>query len=128
MASVTLDNVHMHPVDDPDSQITAVLTSERESSNRAGTTRMYAGGRRRSVTRPGLTVDLDIGLQFLARATVNTLRDWVENEQLLVLREPRGRVLFGNVFGLQITEIAGTDEGFADVTFTFSKVTYDESV
>ncbi len=128
MASVELDTVHIHDLADPSGQLTELLTSLRESSNRAAAARTYAGGRRRSVSRPGLSTDLDVGLAQLPRTSVNTLRDWAEAGTLLCLRDPRGRVSFGHAFGIQVTEVPGADEGFADVTFTFNQITYDQAV
>lgn len=128
MASVTLEDLWLHEAADNTVSITAIVTSLDEAANVAGEVRRYANGRLRAVSRTGLARTLDVGLELADRDNVDQLRTWVEDHTLLMLRDPLGRILWGRIFGLSVSEIAGADVAFADASFTFNEVSYDESV
>lgn len=126
MASVTLDALYLHEANDNATFVTADLTGESETMSKDGQVRRYAGGRLRSITRAGSFQELDVELELADRADVDTIRGWAEDGTLLLYREPRGRKLWGVLYELNVDERPASSD-FADASFTFRQVTYDES-
>lgn len=128
MASVTLDDLWLHDAANLSSSIAGALTGEDESTSKPGEVRRYANGRLRSITGAGSSVELRLQMDLADRADVDVLRGWVKTGTKLLLREPKGRLLWGVVFALDVTEVAGASDDFADASFTFRQVTVDEAV
>lgn len=128
MASVTLDDLYLHEATDNSVYITAILTGEREQASKPGQVRRYANGRLRSVSSSASPTELSVELRLADRSDVDQVRTWMQAHTLLLYREPRGRRLWGVLFDLTVEEVPGASEDFADVSFTFHQVSYEEAV
>lgn len=125
MAQVTLDDVWFHLPDQPSSFVRATLTSEREITTRSTQVRNYAAGRRRAITRPGTSRTLFLGLDLAERVDIVQLQAW--EGAVVMLRDPRGRKLWGIYDGLTVDELSGQEQ-VANVTLVFVEVTWDEAI
>lgn len=123
MATVNLASVVLGPVDDLAAQVALEVTSLREQDAVSGAVRTYAGGRRRSVTRAGTLRTFPITADVLRdRLQLDLLRSW--KGRLLLLRDPRGRKVFGTFYDLDVEENITTDLAF--VALTLHEVTFSE--
>lgn len=125
MALVSLDAVVLAPVDDLSSQVALEVTSLQERAAKSGEVRTYAGGRRRSVTKAGSQRSVTMGLEVIRdRPLLDRLASW--QGQVLLLRDPRGRKVYGVYYDVDISENVTAD--FAQVTLTLQEITYPEYV
>lgn len=90
----------------------------------SGENRRYANGRIRSVSRSGKVEIAAVALPACTRAQVQWLEDHLG--RTVLVRDDRGRKLYGNYRSLNISEHAYNKE--ADVTLTVSSVSYSEVV
>lgn len=127
MASVNLDFLYLHRADDESIFLALDLAEEVATPQKQGEVRRLASGRRRAVLRPGSDHPVDISLDLVSRADRETLVDWIETGTLLILREPRGRVLWGHIFEAPVEESALTEDALS-ISFTFQPITHSEEV
>jgi len=127
MASLTLTEVWLHQASDPSTVITLEDATGIEIIQLvSGDVQNFAIGRRWITTNVEYE-DIKITALYVDRDDVDTLRDWVGD--LLVLRDPTGRQIWGVYSSLSAKEKADTD--LADVnniSFVFMEVIGDEEV
>lgn len=130
MATVTLDYLYLHRASDPSEFLALDLDAETVTKSKSGEVRRLASGRRRAVVRSGSSLSISVELQMVTRSDREVVEAWVAEGALLMLRDPRGRVVWGHAFGVETVESALlVDEGeAADLTFTFETVTFSEEV
>ena len=126
MAAVTLTDAWFNLAADLTQSITLELTGESDSSRRPVATRRYAGGRVRSITRPGTKAELSLDFQLASRADYEQLIDWLG--QPVLYRDPRGRRLWGVFSEVAGRERPGVDVDIIDVNLTLIEISYDEAV
>lgn len=124
MASVALRDLWLHNANDLSDSITLWLADESALVYVLGEVRRYANGRRRTVTRVGQSESVRVTVHISDRTQYDQLKDWCGS--LLMLRDKRGRKLWGSYFDLDVTELVPST--FLAVAFTFEAATYDEAV
>lgn len=125
MASVTLDTSWLHLQSSLSTYVQVPLASEAVKEAGVGRVSRYAGGRLRSVSRPGTQRVVTCSASFVPRATVELLRAWVNVP--LVFRDPSGRQFGVVYFDLSVTEVPGT-VGVADVALVLAEVSWSAAV
>lgn len=95
-----------------------------ESYETTGEVRTYAGGRRRAVTSAGEIGKYKFTLRLVARADVETIRNWAG--ATVQVRDNKGRRFFGTYLIVTISERVG-DSTF-DVALELTVVTAAEGV
>jgi hypothetical protein len=125
MASVTLVDAWFHLASDPSQYVVMELTGESDMTARPVSVRRYAGGRVRSITRPGVKKQLNLNFDLASRADMHVLEDWVG--QTVLYRDPRGRRLWGVFAAVDEAEIPGAEDDTVNVNLTLLEVTFDES-
>ena len=125
MASVPLSELWVHEADNLANYVTTDgFAQENESRSVPGRVQTYAGGRRRTVTRPGSATSLQTTFPVCARVTVAWLRSLAGTTVLL--RDPYGRVEWGVYLSVDVSERgSGIDP---DVSFTLESVTGSAAV
>ena len=126
MTSIAIDAAWFNLASDLTQSITMVLTGESDVTSRPVDVRRYAGGRVRSVTRPGTTKLLSLSFELADRADMYQLEDWLGSTVLY--RDPRGRRLWGVFGAVDEGELPGVGEDTVNVNLTFTQTTFDESV
>jgi hypothetical protein len=110
-ATVTLDYVYLHEVADLTNYLR--LSADRLVEGTSGSTenRLYGRGNARRRSAPGVLHSLDISFELVTRAEKEALLEWVDADTFLMLRDPRGRVVFGGFDGksLSVTEYNAVD-------------------
>lgn len=91
-----------------------------ESYQVPGETRMYAGGRRRSITQEGELGAYAVTLLQVPRVDVETLRNW--KGQVVQVRDNKGRLFVGTFYLVAITEYRDTATVF-DVAIALDTLT-----
>lgn len=124
MASVDLDRAWIHRTDDLSVYVSAFSADWDDVEQIPGEVRRYAGGRLRIVSRPGKQQVLSVTLRYVPLVSIETLRSWAGS--LLLVRDKRGRKLYGTFFSTEVSDLKGV--AYADVTLEFSQVTYAEAV
>lgn len=120
MPAVTLDRLWLHKADDLDTYLRFFTGPGRDDTRgTAGEVRVYAQGRRRIITRTGSAQALTATLRQVTSAELTTLEGW--RGDLLMLRDHRGRLLFGTFFDMAVTDYA--DRSGFDVALTFQQAT-----
>lgn len=125
MASVTLTELWVHAGDD----LADYVTSDgflAESSRRTSRSEVliYAGGRERLHRRPGAPRVLNVSMPAVSRAVI----DWLEEhaDTLVMLRDPRGRLVWGAYGDVSVDEEPGPV--LPPVSFTLRSVTHNPAV
>ncbi len=99
MANVRSGDLWIHVAEDP---AIFLRFSGRGSISRSrakpGRVGLYAGGRRRLVTRPGQVPGYDLTLVDVETPQVETLEGWTG--QLVLVRDPVGTVIHGVYFSM----------------------------
>jgi len=126
VTSIAIDAAWFNLASDLTQSITMVLTGESDMTSRPVEVRRYAGGRVRSVTRPGTTKLLSLSFELADRADMYQLEDWLGSTVLY--RDPRGRRLWGVFAAVDEGELPGVGEDTVNVNLTFTQTTFDESV
>ena len=126
MTSIAVDAAWFNLASDLTQSITMVLTGESDMTSRPVEVRRYAGGRVRSVTRPGTTKELNLSFELADRADMLQLEDWIGSTVLY--RDPRGRRLWGVFAAVDEGELPGVGEDTVNVNLTLSQTTFDEAV
>jgi hypothetical protein len=91
----------------------------------AGESRVYAGGRRRSVTGAGQVATFGFTLLLVPAASVTMLRGWAG--QAVQVRDNLGRRVFGVYRAVPAAEVRGRP-GKYHVAITLDVLTIDEAV
>ena len=120
MASVTLDSIWMHDADDYSDFVQARAGSINVVSGSDGEVRTYAGGRQRLIRGPAQPRTLTVTLPNIERDVLDDVESRRGTVQMI--RDGRGRVVFGTFFDLQLDETPGL-RGRASASFTFREVT-----
>lgn len=79
-----------------------------------GEVRTYAGGRRRIVSSVGSPQTWDVTLSWVSQADLAWLT--ARLGQLVLVRDPVGRALWGTYLGLQVTDYKGHTECSVDLS------------
>lgn len=125
MASVALYELWVHAGDDLADYVTSDgFLAESSSTSSRAEIRTYAGGVERLVTRPGTPRTLDVSMPQVARDVIAWLEDHAG--QVVMVRDPRGRLVWGMYSRVAVSEEAGPV--LPDVSFTLRSVTYSEAV
>lgn len=125
MSQLNLQGVFLHRVAEPAVfvRLNAGVTVAGSNTVR-GEFRTYAAGRVRLVTRPGRSRMVEVAARRVDRPTRETLDDWAG--QLLLLRDGRGRKVYGSYLEAAVVEQPG--QAFCDLSFEFVGVDYVEPV
>lgn len=126
MASITLDTLFLHDATDLSAYVAfdADLVSLSERASHSGEVRTYAGGRQRLITRPGEPRTINVKFEYVSPSEQQALRDWIG--VLLLLRDPRGRKVYGVFHEMDVSERNPID--YTDINFAFQQVTASEEV
>ena len=125
MTSIVVDAAWFNLASDLTKSITMVLTGESDMTSRPVDTRRYAGGRVRSVTRPGIKKQINASFELADRADRYQLEDWIG--VTVLYRDPRGRRLWCVFGAVDESEIPGVADGdILNVNLTLSEITFDE--
>lgn len=125
MASVALETVLLAAHGDLSAQVELDVESLTERDGVDGDVRSYANGRRRSVTTAARKRTVPIRFDIVAdRALLEMVRSW--QGRLILLRDPRGRKVWGVFYDLEIDENVAVD--VASVSLTVTEVSHDEAV
>jgi hypothetical protein len=125
MASVDLMGVYIAPADDLEDIL--ILNASVKLSDRPavqGEHREYAGGRWRTIRRPGTTNTVSVSITRASRDQREALAELAG--QTLLLRDGRGRFVFGDFLDLPAEESPGLP--FSKVSFTLFQTTHDIEV
>lgn len=127
MAEITLTDLWLHDATDLSSFVQLPLNKLSSVQGEvAGSVRRYAGGRLRFIRRPGDKDSLNVSLVMVSQTTADSINDWTG--KLLMLRDPKGRKLFGTYRNVSIGEKAGPVDKVRSVSFRFEEVTETEEV
>lgn len=104
------------------------ITEVKEAS---GSVTAFANGRLRAVTGPSKARTYQVSLPYIDRSTLTALDSYLNKPVLL--RGPRGRVVYGQFFDYNITEgmLPGQTPSGIPVeaaTFTFHEISMSEEV
>ena len=125
MASVQLQGVYLARVADLSTTLRLNAGVEIASAETVrGGFRNYAGGRVRLITMPGRDRRVTVSARRIDRATREQLTAWAG--QLLLLRDGRGRKMYGAFLEPSFTEQQGLP--FCSAALTFVEVTRSEAV
>ena len=106
-------------------QVFSLMSDLQTLDNQPGEVRVYAGGRKRLILRPGLAKSFNLNLPACTRSQINWLKQYVG--QMVLVRDDRGNKVYCAYFAVPVTEwSAETDTG--DVTLALSEVTNSEAV
>ena len=114
MASVDLKEVWFHDPDDLPNNVRVKAQTLERTARRRTERRVYAGGRMRTVSGPARPGDLRVQAAVVPRDVV----EWLSKRLgwRLLVRDPRGLVMFGMVEDLPGSEVLFRDA--VDVSFT----------
>ena len=120
MVTVTLNELWLHDADDHADHVRVPYASMDVSEARQGEVRTYAGGRRRLITGPAKPRTASVTAQNIDRAIADEIVSRRGSVQMV--RDGRGRVLFGTFFEVSLDETPGRKE-MVSVGFTVHEVT-----
>jgi hypothetical protein len=124
VAEVESGTLFLHKGDELETYLTFPSFTIKPTRTKRGAVRMMAGGRRRSVSRPGTWTEVDVSLEWITTAERETVESWLE--ELVLLRDPRGRNVWGRYFSTSDDEHPPTE--FVTVSFRLEELTIDEAV
>lgn len=125
MAVVNLDTVLLAAQSDLSVLLELEVSSLDEQDAQPGQVRTYANGRRRSVTRAGISRTINLTFDVVAdRASLDLLRSW--RGQVVLFRDPRGRKVWGVFYEIEIDENVAVD--IAEVSLSLTELTVSEAV
>lgn len=105
MATLTLDRMWLF---DTVTQVAVSAYSgdgsRSQQAEAPGEVRVYAGGRRRAITHPGVQRTWAFTLMHLSADTIGLLQEWLATGVTVFARDKRGQGMYGTFFGLQIIE------------------------
>ncbi len=124
MAAIRLDRAHLNAVADLNDGVSFATSGRSFDVAQAGEVRVYAGGRKRVVTRPLKTRTFGLTAVRVPGATLSWLNDHAG--QLLLFRDHRGRRYFVTYFGLGIEDVKIAP--LFNVTLQLQEITHQEAV
>lgn len=119
MAVVALEQLWVHDAEDPSDYLRFYTSDRSDSSEIPGEVRRYAAGRLRTITRVGEAQNIGATLRLVSDTDLEQLKTWLG--ALLLVRDHRGRLMFGTYFKLAVVDYE--DRSGYDVTVTFQQVT-----
>ena len=120
MASVTLYGVWLAPVSDlTDTLVLNGGTTAAGTVGVQGDFRRYAGGRVRLIRQAGQDESVAVSVSHVSRTTREQLNAWAG--ETLLLRDGRGRLVFGTYLAVDATENPGLP--YCDLSLTFTEIT-----
>ena len=123
--TVTFQQTFLNDVLDDSQFISFWTDAPDEAFDTLGEVRVYAGGRRRLVTRPGSTRTISVNALDLDRATKDLLVEWAG--RLLLYRDLHGRRMYCTYTAPAVTDPVGRFEAYS-VALVMTELTFDESV
>ena len=102
MVTVTLNEVWIHDADDHADDVRLRWADLTVEPSRHAEVRTYAGGRQRIVTGPARPRSGTVTFPLVDRSSLDKLEDWCGRK--VMIRDSRGRVLFGMFPSFQISE------------------------
>lgn len=105
---LSLSNVWIHRATTPSDYVQVDVVAEAESYAAEGERQRRANGRFVTVVMPGVPRDLAFTIDRMSGANFDKLRTFVG--VYVYIRDPRGRVIWGTIFGLQGEESLFSDE------------------
>lgn len=124
MATVDLTELWLHTASDLSDYLLLEQDNENAPYSTPGDRRLYAGGVLRAVTTPGTAEDVNVFCSYVSTEDYENLKTRVGIPQML--RDQRGRVLFGIIFSLDPTDLVVIDG--VSVSFTFQQITMTNEV
>lgn len=124
MTTMTLVEASFAPVADLSDVLLIPQSTEVVDQVMPGSVRTYAGGRRRTMSRPGSFRQLSIGFAWLSRNEFDDLSALAGTTVLF--RDVRGRRAFGAFFTVSGQEARNRSDRIVDVSLTLEEVTYSE--
>ena len=125
MTTLALTSTFIAPVSDLSDVLVIDQSDESHVHGARVDVRRYAGGRRRVVSRPGVTGSVSVSYRYLSRA------DYVALVELLgvtvLFRDQRERAVYGVVADLSASEFNARDL-LEDVSFTLTEISFSEIV
>ena len=121
--SVTLTRCWLSLAATPATSTTFASFSRSDVRTTQGSVRMYANGRKRSVSRVGTATALGVTAVNLPPAQVALIDSW--RGQVVLFRDIWGRRVFGVFYTVTVTDLLGSGQ---DVAFSLSEVDVVEAV
>lgn len=125
MTTLTLTQVAIAPADDLTDILMLGQNAEVVFSPSRSTTRAYANGRFRNITRPGLQRQVTVTFPYMSRDNYRSLEDLLN--QTVLLRDQRQRRVWGVIDSVTGNEFPVRDL-VQSVQFTLTEVTVSEVV
>lgn len=125
MATLTLSKMFINLMSSGAAVSAASAPGRTDDFEVPGESRLYAGGRRRSITQAGQVGEFSFTLLLVTTADLATLRTWAG--QLVQVRDNLGRRFFGVFRKVPASEIRGKP-GRWTVGITLDVLTVDEAV
>jgi hypothetical protein len=125
MASVNFRGIYLSRVTDLSDVLRLNATvGLSEARSIPGSFRRGANGRTRLIRRAGLDRSMSVSIGRADRTVRAVLEQWAG--ELLLLRDGRGRKVYGSYLSPQFAEKPGLP--FTAISLTFVELSYDESV
>lgn len=115
MAAVVLDKVWLHDAVDLSAYVTLKARDLVATPSRSVERRVRAGGRVQAVSTPAVVQSVSWEALQVDRATLAVLEGWLGRH--LMMRGPRGRVLWGFYDSLPTSEQLWSDAVWLSMTF-----------
>jgi hypothetical protein len=125
LASIELTGLWLALVSDLETQLHFTQVSIEPTYGVRGGLRHYANGVVRFITSSGKDRSVDVEIREVSRPDRETLEAWYG--ELALLRDSRGRILFGVFPEISAPERQGS-AGICDVSFTFGATTHSIEV
>ena len=125
MASIELTGLWLALVSELDNQLHFTQVSVEPTYAVPGGFRRYANGVVRFITGSGKEKSVDVEIREVTRPEREILETWYG--ELALLRDSRGRILFGVFPEISTPERQGST-GICDVSFTFTATTHSVEV
>jgi hypothetical protein len=124
LATVILEDVILSEVTNPANRLILTAAALGETTTGPADTRLYGRGNSRRRSAPGVLRTVPVTFELVTRAQREQLTNdagtgWADTDTFLLLRDPRGRRLFGGFAGkaVQIAELAAVDRSTIQIDF-----------
>lgn len=128
--SLSLDSLWIHDASNLEDSVELGYRGLNEKRSYEGSVALFANGRLRAITGPGKSKTYSVQLKFTPRATIDALEGYMNTP--VMLRDQRGRRMYGQMFDLDIGEdlLPGDQETVVvgSVTFSVEELTMDDEV
>jgi hypothetical protein len=125
MATLTLPKTFINLVSTGAAVSALTVPGRSDDYEVPGESRLYAGGRRRSIVQAGQIATVPITLTLVSTANLAILRSWAG--QMVQVRDTLGRRFFGVYRKVSAAEVRGGN-GEWTVSITLDALTFDEGV